>query len=69
MTPVEVAIGVGLSRVVWRALASLLLSVTPSDPVGFAVAACLLIAVAFIGTYLPAHRPSRFDPLLALRQA
>jgi len=66
---VGVAIGVGLSLLVSRALASLLLGITATDPVSFAAAAFLLIAVAFIGTYLPAHRASRFDPLIALRQS
>lgn len=65
---IGVGIGVGLSLLVARALASLLLGLTPTDPVSFAGAALLLIAVAFIGTYLPAHRASRFDPLIALRQ-
>jgi predicted permease len=65
---IGVAAGAGLSLVVARALASLLLGITPTDPVSFATAAFLLIAVAFIGTYLPAHRASRFDPLIALRQ-
>jgi putative ABC transport system permease protein len=66
--PDRVAIGVGLSLLVSRALASLLLGMRPTDPISFAAAALLLIAVAFIGTYLPAHRASRFDPLIAFRQ-
>jgi ABC-type antimicrobial peptide transport system permease subunit len=81
---IGVAAGAGLSVVVSRALASLLLGVSPTDPVGFAAAAVMLLvsltyshhatpitaqAVAFIGTYLPAHRASRFDPLVALRQS
>jgi predicted permease len=65
---IGVAIGVGLSLVVSRGLGSLLVGTTPTDPVSFAAAAFLLITVAFIGTYLPAHRASRFDPLVALRQ-
>ncbi len=64
---IGVAIGVGLSLMVSRALASLLVGMTPTDPVSFVVAALLLVTVAFIGTYLPAHRASRLDPL-ALRQ-
>jgi len=63
-----IAGGVGLSLLVSRALASLLLGVNGSDPVSFAGASLLLAAVAFIGSYLPARRASRFDPLVALRQ-
>ena len=39
-----------------------------TDAVSFATAAALLTAVALFGTYLPARRASRFDPLVALRQ-
>jgi ABC-type antimicrobial peptide transport system permease subunit len=65
---IGVAIGIGLSLLVARAVASLLLGTPPTDAVSFAGAVVLLIAVAFIGTYLPAHRASRVDPLMALRQ-
>jgi predicted permease len=65
---IGVAIGVGLSLLVARAVASLLLGTPPTDAVSFADAIFLLIAVAFIGTYLPARRASRLDPLIALRQ-
>jgi ABC-type lipoprotein release transport system permease subunit len=51
-----------------RALASLLLGVDAIDPVSFASASLLLATVAFIGSYLPAWRASRFDPLAALRE-
>jgi hypothetical protein len=59
------AVGLGLSLVVSRTLASLLLGVNASDPVSFAGAAVLLTAVAFFGSYLPAPR-ERLDPLLAI---
>jgi ABC-type antimicrobial peptide transport system permease subunit len=65
---IGVAIGVGLSLLIARAVASLLLSTPPTDAASFAGAVLLLIAVAFIGTYLLAHRVSRLDPLVALRQ-
>jgi predicted permease len=62
------AVGAALSTLVSRALASLLLGVSSTDPVSFAVAASVLVSVAFVGTYLPARRASRVDPLVALRQ-
>ena len=65
---VGIAGGVGLSLLVSRAMASLLLGVKGSDPVSLAGASLLLAGVAFIGSYLPARRASRFDPLMALRQ-
>jgi predicted permease len=62
------AVGVGLSLMVSRALASLLLSINATDPVSFVGASALLASVAFIGSYLPARRASRADPLTALRE-
>jgi ABC-type antimicrobial peptide transport system permease subunit len=54
---------VGLTRV----MSSLLYGVEPTDPFTFAAVATLLLAVAFIASYLPASRASRTDPLVALR--
>ena len=65
---VGIAGGVGLSLLVSRALASLLLGVNGSDPVSVGGASVLLASVAFVGGYLPARRASRFDPLISLRQ-
>jgi len=65
---VGIAGGVGLSLLVSRALASLLLGVNGSDPVSVGGASALLASVAFIGGYLPARRASRLDPLISLRQ-
>jgi predicted permease len=65
---IGVSVGLVLSLAVSRALASLLLGMAPTDPVSFAAASSLLMGVAFIGTYLPAYRASRGDPLSALRR-
>jgi putative ABC transport system permease protein len=54
---------VGLTRV----LVALLFEVSPTDPLTFAAVACLLAAVAVLASYLPAHRATRVDPLVALR--
>jgi len=66
---VGLVFGVGLSLMVARALASLLLGVNAIDPVSFAGASLLLGTVAFVGSCLPAWRASRFDPLIALRES
>lgn len=52
---------------VTRYLASLLYGVRPADPLTFATMAFLLFAVAVAACYLPAHRATRVDPLVALR--
>ena len=68
LVAIGIVVGVGLSLAISRALASLLVGIAATDAVSFATAAVLLTSVALFGTYLPARRASRFDPLVALRQ-
>lgn len=53
----------GLSRV----LRTLLVQVTPTDPLTFAVITVILAVVAIAACLIPARRASRVDPLVALR--
>jgi predicted permease len=53
----------GLARLV----ANLLFGVTANDPMTLTIIPILLLAVAFVATYLPARRASRVDPVEALR--
>jgi putative ABC transport system permease protein len=55
----------GLSQVLTELLVS---GVTPHDPVTFASITVVLIAVAVAACLIPAHRASRIDPLVALRE-
>ena len=59
--------GCGAALGVTRLLASLLYAVRPTDPVTFALTACLLLLVGILACSLPAQRATRVDPMAALR--
>jgi putative ABC transport system permease protein len=61
------AIGLVGTLVVARAMARLLVGVSPNDPWTFGVATLVLTTVAVAGCYLPARRAVRVDPISALR--
>ena len=62
-----VSAGVLGSLILTRFLQSMLFDVKPSDPATFAAIAALLAAVALFACFIPAHRATRVDPLIALR--
>ena len=67
LAAVGVGLGALLSMALGQVLSSLLYGVSSIDPVAFAGAATLLLAVAFVANFLPARRAARVDPTVALR--
>jgi predicted permease len=61
------AIGIIAAFGVARAMAGLLVGLSPSDPLTFAAVPIVLAFVVVIATYLPARRAVRLDPVAALR--
>ena len=67
ITLIGIAIGLVLSLALSLVIRSLLLGVTPTDPVTLVGVSVLLTAVAMIASYVPARRAARVDPVIALR--
>jgi putative ABC transport system permease protein len=68
---VQLAIGlsIGLAGAFFlsKVLGTLLVQITPNDPVTFATISILLVLVAIAACLIPARRATRVDPLVALR--
>jgi len=59
--------GLVLAGVAARLVATVLFGVQPGDPSTIAAALLVMIAVAALATFAPAHRAARLDPTVALR--
>jgi predicted permease len=67
LTLAGVAIGLAIAAGLTRYMGSLLFGVRPIDPLTFGAMSLLLGSVAFLACYIPAHRATRVDPMVALR--
>ncbi len=64
---VGIAAGLIGALILTRLMASLLFDVSATDPLTFAGVALLLVLVAVLACYFPAHRAMSVDPMVALR--
>ncbi len=67
LAAIGIAIGLTLALTVTRLLASFLYGVSPFDLVTFIGVPVLLGLVSLLACYLPAHRATKVDPIIALR--
>ena len=69
MLPLGIGLSIGLtaSLAVNRVLKSMLVQVSPSDPITLVTASVVLIFAAMLGCLIPARRAMRVDPVVALR--
>jgi putative ABC transport system permease protein len=67
LTIAGIAIGLAGSYWLARLISKLLFGVTPADPLTFGSVASVLLAVAWLASYLPARRAARVDPVVAMR--
>jgi putative ABC transport system permease protein len=67
LATVGLVLGFGGALASGRLLEGLLVGVAPRDPVTFAIATLVLLAVALLASDLPARRATRVDPMKALR--
>ena len=62
-----IVIGLVSAWAMTRIMSSLLVGVTPTDPLTFGGVALLFFVIAVVACYLPARRAARMDPAIALR--
>jgi predicted permease len=66
LTAAGVTLGLALALASMRLLTSLLVGVSPFDPLTFVAASVFLASVAALASFLPAHRATRIEPYAAL---
>jgi putative ABC transport system permease protein len=62
-----VAMGILGAIALTRLMSSLLFGVTPTDPATFVAVVLLMVAVVLLACFVPAHRATKVDPMVALR--
>jgi ABC-type antimicrobial peptide transport system permease subunit len=50
-----------------RLVSDFLVGITPSDPMTYVGVSLLLATIACVATFIPTHRATKIDPMVALR--
>jgi len=67
ITAVGLLMGIGAALLTTRLMSSLLFGVEPTDPLTFTLVAATLGIIAIAASLIPAHRATKLDPTLTLR--
>jgi putative ABC transport system permease protein len=67
LTAAGLLVGMALGSAVSNTIKDFLFGVSPSDPAIYAAVAALLIVLALLACWIPAHRATRVDPIASLR--
>jgi len=63
-----VLLGVTGALLLNRLLSTLLFEIKPNDPAALTGASVVLLGIALLGSFVPARRAARVDPMTTLRQ-
>jgi putative ABC transport system permease protein len=66
---IGIAIGFAIALSLTGVIRSMLVSVTPTDPITFVAITLLFVGVVIVSTLIPALRASRVDPVVAIRNS
>jgi putative ABC transport system permease protein len=68
LSAIGIVIGLAIALSLTGVLQSMLVSITPTDPMTFVAITSLFVVIVLLSALVPALRASRVDPVVAIRQ-